>query len=256
MRVVLLFSFLLLSGVWLPLSAATVVQIGCSLSVPPYVIPNNDRGIILDLLRRSLANAGLSLNLQYSSNHQNANDFNQGKLDGLCRSNIQATPTAFFASAPLITFQNVAISLEERSLPLTTISDLQHYRVQGFSLARQLLPAEFGTAVSNAPLYLEQGDQIEQVRALFAGETDVIVMEKTVFRYFLSQLRRQNPTGPAAAKGYRYAELFPPTDYYSAFRTATLRNQFDQGFEQLRASGEDQRIIKSYEQLLDDYLFR
>lgn len=256
MRVVLLLSFLLLSGAWLPLSAATVVQIGCSLSIPPYVIPNNDRGIMLDLLRRSLANADLTLQLEYNSNHSNADGFNQGRLDGLCVTNQQATPSAFFASLPLVSFQNVAISLEERSLPLSTISDLRHYRVQGFSLARQMLPAEFSTAVSAAPLYLEQGDQIEQVRALFAGEADVIVMEKTVFRYFLSQLRRQNPTAAAASKPYRYAELFPHTDYYPAFRTATLRDQFDQGFQQLRASGEEQRIIQSYEQLLADYLFR
>ena len=70
MRVMLLFFFLLLSGAWLPLSAATVVQIGCSLSIPPYVIPNNDRGIMLDLLRRSLANADLTLQLEYNSNHK------------------------------------------------------------------------------------------------------------------------------------------------------------------------------------------
>lgn len=256
MRLLLWLSFLLLSGAWLPLSAATVVQIGCSLSIPPYVIPHNDRGIMLDLLRRSLANSGLSLHLEYNSNHSNADDFNQGRLDGLCITNRQATPTAFFASAPLVSFQNVAITLEERNLQLSNISDLGQYRVQAFSLARQLLPAEFAATVSAAPLYLEQGDQIEQVRALFAGETDVIVMEQTVFRYFLSQLRRQNPTGPAASKRYRYIILFPPTEYYPAFRTAALRDQFDQGFQQLHDSGEEQRIIQSYEQLLADYLFR
>src|SRR5690606_33976701 len=118
------------------------------------------------------------------------------------------------------------------------------------------LPAEFSTAVSGAPLYLEQGDPIEPVRALFAGEADVIVMAKTVFWDFLSQLRRQYPTAAAATKPDPYAEVFPHTAYSAACRTATLRDQFDQGFEQLRASGEEQRIIQSYEQLLADYLFR
>ena len=246
---------LLLLSVTAPSYAETRLLVGCSLSVPPYVIRQNDRGITLDLMRRSLANAGLGMQMHYDSNAANIDSFNQGKLDALCITNATATPSAYFSTLPLMSFHNVAISLESSKAELKRMADLSNYRVQGFSMASRLLPVEFAAAVQQSPAYVEQADQMEQVRALFLGETDVVVMEQTIFRYFLSQLRRADPDNRAYHATYRYAELFEPTEYHAAFRSEHLRNRFDLGFRELQESGELQKIILSYEKLLADYLF-
>lgn len=232
------------------------ILVGCSLSIPPYVIRQNDRGITLDLLRRSLANAGLEMRMRYDSNAANLEAFRRGELDALCITNAESTPTAYFSARPLMSFRNFAVTLEASDISLSGVADLSRYRVQGFSLASRLLPAEYAEAVAQSPDYREQADQMQQVRALFNGETDVIVMEQTIFRYFLSQLRRSEPDNPSYHAPHRYTELFPVTHYHAAFRSDSLRDRFDQGFLQLQQSGEQQQIINSYEQLLADYLFR
>ncbi len=240
----------------LSVRADPAVLVGCSLSVPPYVIRQNHRGITLDLLRQALAHTGLSMRMHYDSNEANVDAFNQGRLDALCITNRASTPNAFFSAQPLMTFRNVAISLESRDIGLVGMNDLSRYRVQGFSLASRLLPDDFSAAVAKAPSYVEQADQMEQVRALFRDETDVVVMEYTIFRYFLSQLRRAEPENRAYQQPYRHAELFRPTEYHAAFRSEVIRDRFDAGHRQLKASGEEQRITDAYQQLLDDYLFR
>lgn len=257
MKTILLFA--LLCTISVPSAALTpgqTVTIGCSLSVPPFIIHQNNRGITLDLLRQSLAYEGIRLQLQYASNEDNVRAFNAGEIDGLCIGNPDTSPAGHFSTLPLVTFHNVAISLFRNYISLNSIDDLSRYRVQGFSMARHFLPAGYASAVESSPHYEEQPDQAEQVRALFSGTTDVIVMERTTFRYFLSQLRRQDPANLSTHQAYRMAELFTPTTYHAAFRSADLRDRFDRGFRQLTDSGEAAQISSSYETLLADYLFQ
>ena len=77
-----LLSFLAFSA--LAESSQTQVNIGCTITAPPYVIKENNRGIILDIMREALANQGIETNFSYANNSQSVKDFSNGDLDALC----------------------------------------------------------------------------------------------------------------------------------------------------------------------------
>lgn len=240
----------------IPAYSAESVRVGCGDSIPPYVIRQNERGIVLDILRRALQTQNKTINVSYNSNANNIAAFNKGELDIACITSTSASPGALFSRQPLIVFQNVAISLSKRNLSLTDIPSLGDYRITAFNLASQLLPDNFAAEAARSPAYKELAEQQKQVEALFNGQTDVIILEQTIFRYYLSQLRRNHPNSPVYQQQYQYHDLFEPTYYYAAFHSKQLRDAFDIGMEILIDSGEQDKILQRYERLLADYLIR
>lgn len=235
---------------------ADAVRVGCGGSIPPYVIRQNDRGIVLDILRRAMQTQNKTIDVRYDNNSNNVTAFNKGELDIACITSASASPDALFSRQPLIVFHNVAISLSSRKVSLSGISSLGDYRIDAFNLASRLLPGNFAAEAARSPAYRELAEQKKQVEALFRGDTDVIILEQTIFRYFLSQLRRNDPNNATYQQAYQYHDLFPPTYYYAAFHSKQLRDSFNMGMGILIDSGEQDKILQSYERLLADYLIR
>lgn len=253
MRHYLLFALLLLGSAT---STATTLVAGCGGSIPPYVIPQNDRGMALDILRQALATQGYQLNFRYASNEQLTTSFNAGELDIACISNATVSPSAYFSSQPLMVLHNIAISLNDDNLTLDNMAQLSKYRINAFNYATRFLPAEYAAAVASSPEYKESSEQIQQIYALFHRQTQVIVLDQTIFRYFLSQVRRKNPNDQALQLSYRYHNLFAPNYYYAAFHSAAIRDAFDEGLRILKDSGDYEKLMAGYERMLAGYLFR
>ena len=235
--------------------AEAPVRVGCNASVPPYVLLHSGSGIILDQIRQALQNVGLSLELSPISNSDNLALFRNKQLDMLCFTTPEASPNGYFSAHPLVSFHNTAISLKDSKIEIRSYQDLKSYSIMAFNMAHQLLPDEFAQTLLGQANYLELANQQHQVEALFKGAADIVIMEKTVFRYYLSQLRRANPSNLDLRQAYVYSDFFSPVTYYPAFANAKLRDQYDQGFKMLIESGEDKRISNRYYQLLDSYLF-
>jgi len=239
-----------------PAQADVVVHVGTSLSIPPYVIPHNNSGITLDLTSEALAASGLDSDVHYSSNAENVDDFNLGKLNALLVTQPQLTPKAFFSSEPVMIFHNVIITLKDAGYNIEKVSDLSDLRIGAFSLAKQLLPKPFAITADLAPSYIEYTQQIEQVEALYNGDCDAIIMDRLIFRYYLSKLRHRNPPDMRYQASYTAVELFEPSEYFMAFSNEEYRNAFDEGMATLRSNGRYENIINSYEQTLSRYLIQ
>lgn len=253
-------SFFILTGVLLasPIKAAepTTISIGCSVSTPPFVIRQNDRGIMLDILRDALSLNQITPHFQYAGNAEIISAFNGGRLEALCTSTHALTPGAWLSKHPIVTYQNVAISLKDRSLNITSASDLKGLNVVGFNNARNMISNEFHDAVQGSPFYKETIEQQDQVLSLFKGEVDVIVMEQTLFRYFLSRLRHSEPNNPLLHLAYRVDHIFPQSVYYAAFNNEQVRDRFDRGLGMMLENGSVEAIKRNYATLLSDYLFQ
>ena len=235
---------------------ATELTLGCGNSLPPYVIEHNDRGIALELMQRAMRRQGYRIEVLYGSNSDLAARFNRNELDILCISNREISPDAYFFAEPLLVFRNFGVSLANRRIRLADVSALADYRVGAFNFAQHLLPPPFSATVEQSPLYTEYTDQRSQVQDLFNGKVDVIVIDRMIFRYFMSRLRRTVPDDQALKARVEYHALFPDTRYFVAFHSAELRNAFDEGMKQLRRSGEHQQIIAAYDRILSEYLFQ
>lgn len=232
-----------------------VVNIGCTISAPPFVIKENNRGILLDILHEALASQNITANFSYGSNHQTTEDFTKGKLDALCITRSTLPATTYTSAEPAISFQNSAVTLKENGITLHHTSDLSHYRVLSFHAASTVLPQAYSQAIKRSPLYLEASNQAEQVKALFLREVDVVIIGEPIFRFYLTKLRRSDPGNALYYQKYSFTELFEPSFYYPAFRTKDLRDKFDQGFKSLQDSGQLERIHKEYQRLIDRYFF-
>lgn len=250
-RLITLTLFLFSSHLW-----AESLVLGCGNSQPPYVIPQNDRGIALELMKRIMSAQGYQLSTQYDSTSILVKRFNNREIDILCVANPTVTPNAYFSTSPLMVFHNEAISLSKNNIELSSISQLSQYRVGAFNFARRLAPEPFADSVSKSPEYREYPLQEQQVADLYSGKVDVIIIDRMIFRYFLSKLRRANPGDQTLKAAFTSHPLFHPTRHYAAFHSEGIRDAFDMGMKDMHKSGEYDRVINSYEKLLSDYLFR
>lgn len=248
----MLFRALLLALLSTSVTADTI-RFAAGNSMPPYAIANSSKGIALERVNAALQNQGLELELVFGSNIENLRAFHSRGVDAILIAT-QASQNVFISRLPVMTLQNVGISLN--ALPINTIEDLQHYRLGAFSPASQLLPAPYASTVQLSPAYHEYPKQMEQVRSLFLGQNQVLVMERSIFRYFFSQLREQDPSNPKYRKQPHYYAIFPASQYYAGFHNQQLRDQFDNGLQSVVDSGEYQQVRARYERLMNEYLLR
>lgn len=235
---------------------ATIISMGAGNSIPPYVIPEKDRGIVVDIFREAMLQEDIDTEFVYSDNSSNTTAFNEGKLGVLLIANRATTPDAYFSSKPLVVFSNQAIVLKASKIILKDVSDLGGYRLGAFRMAQRFLPEPYAATVKKSPSYREYPQQAQQVSDLFHHDRQVLIIDHLIFRYYVSQMRRQDPSSDVYHQEYEYFDLFPKTRYFAAFRDQSMRDAFDRGFAKLKKSGRYERILATYQSLLDGYLFR
>lgn len=236
--------------------ADQAVTLGAGVSMPPYVIADKDRGIVVDLFRAALEEENIQIVLRYASNDQVLQGFVDKQLDAVFVASREQLPEAYFSRLPLVVFHNQAITLHADNYTIDKVEALQPFRVGAFRMANKLLPEPYPEVAAAITDYREYTLQVEQVQDLFRRERQVLVMDRTIFRYFLSQLRRQNPASELYRQEQQYHDIFARSQYYAVFHSEMLRDSFDRGFQKIRDNGRYERILTVYQALLSDYLFR
>lgn len=232
--------------------SAQTIRVACSDSVPPFVLPNSDQGIALDVLRAAMLQKNIRIIPIYGSNEQNLADFISGNVDAILVAPPDAVTHAYEGDQALMEFHNYAISLTKNDLHIDQITDLADLTIGAFSLASRILPSAFREVANQAPEYREFVNQKQQVLALLTGDVEVIVLEKMLFRYLLTQMRHQDES--ITRQAIRYHDLFQPTYYHTTFKSQAMAKAFNEGLSAIQANGEYQTIINTYEQLLNSYL--
>ncbi|NRA71942.1 MAG: transporter substrate-binding domain-containing protein [Gammaproteobacteria bacterium] len=160
---------------------------------------------------------------------------------------VKKNKKGYFYSDEFVRFNNVAVSLRENKFEFNSLSDLKNKQVLAFTGALKYLGPQYNkvfTASQYDGLYQEITYQRQQLDALINGNVDVIIIDKTIFSWFLSQL------------GYRTMDSFQLDDvlvnsinsYSVAFRNRHLRDTFNEGLAELKKSGAYQHIIDGYAQ--------
>ena len=91
--------------------------------------------------------------------------------------------------------------------------------------------------------YKELEDQEEQVRLFLEGKVDVIVLDKSIFLWYLKKLSNRSIVE------FDIHDLFETKNHYKvAFRDRNLRDIFNKNLEKIKNLG-------LYEQLFHTYLF-
>ncbi|EKP0309810.1 transporter substrate-binding domain-containing protein [Aeromonas veronii] len=223
---------------------ATPLKVGVSFAIPPYVIEATNSGIELDLLKEAFASSDYEPSFEFLPLERTFRLFESGKLDAI----INVKPgmvDPHFLTRPVITFHNRIFSL--RTTHISTLDQLSSMRVTAFQRARIILGGTFATMAAQNPHYEEVAKQQVQVHQLMRGRVDAVVLEERVFYYYLDQLIATAQAGEHYERNQvRQADLFPPTVYHFAFRTADARNLFDERLEAMRQDGRYHQIFAAY----------
>ncbi|QYK04544.1 substrate-binding periplasmic protein [Shewanella zhangzhouensis] len=227
--------------------SAETVNVGVSFAIPPYVIQQENGGLELDILRQALARRGHYAVIHYMPLSRTFRELKDGKLDGIINTKEHMLDGVFY-SDEVIRFHNCVISLESRNLEINSINDLKDLSVVAFQQAARILGTEFGLTVAKSPSYSEIAAQRHQIHLLFKGRTDVIVMEKNIFAYYR---KKELEAGFLEARlDVREACIFEPTGYRFAFRSARIRDDFNEGLSSMREDGTLAAILQKYSALM------
>jgi polar amino acid transport system substrate-binding protein len=224
-----------------PAVQARELLIATSSSIPPYVITDQHRGIVVDILREALAPYGYQVEFVYAPNRRVERMIEDRQVDGIFNLAAGAMAGVHY-SEPLVHYDNVAITLPSFPRHLQQVSDLDGLRLVVFQNAAKFLGDAFGELQARNPGFHEVSNQRSQVQMLFRGRADVIIMEKRIFEYFYQDLVQNGEIGGP----YRIHTLFPSAPRHAAFVDPALRDQFNAGLMQLQQAGRIEEIIEHY----------
>ncbi len=219
-------------------SYAKDITLLAGLSLPPYIIQEENKGMEYDIIKESLALKGHNLTLKYVPFVRIVVDYKNN--DGAITINESSGATGNYSDV-VITYQNSAISLKEKGITVNTIADLKGKNIVAFQNATKYLGPEFAEVAMANPKYAEQGQQDLQVKMLYSGRSDVIVSDVNIFKYY-----RNKVTGMDTSADIVYHEIFQGVDYKVLFNDAAIRDDFNAGLAELKSSGRYDEIIKSY----------
>lgn len=141
-----------------------------------------------------------------------------------------------------LTYRNVAATLRDSPLPLKTVSDLRGLTIAAFQTATKVLGPEFARAVAGNPLYVEEAQQVTQVRLLFSGRVQVIIGDSRI----LQSLARAPESDLRRSGELLEYPLFAPTLYSVAFQDPQRAAEFNAGLALIKANGVYARLLSKY----------
>ncbi len=228
--------FLLILSV--PALRAQEITLVAGMSLPPYFLRETHNGMEHDIVKEALAKSGYTLTLKFVPFIRLVVDY--PKYDGALTIN-EASGAKGSYSDVVIVYRNYAISLKEKNIFIHTLQDLKDKRIIAFQNATTYLGNVYKTIVEANPHYKETADQEGQVKMLFSGRTDTVVMDRNIFKYF-----RKTTTGMDTSPQVVYHNLFEASEYKVLFNDPVVRDRFNKGLAQLKASGRYQEIINTY----------
>jgi len=217
------------------------IVIAASATIPPYVIKKTNSGLQLTLIRAALLEQGLDdIKVIYMSNKRAEQQLHSGGVDILL--NYAGERRAgIFPSEPVLSYQNVAVSLRKRQFKIEAIKHLNNKSVLGFQNATAYLPTAFAKAVSTFSSYGEVVNQRAQIDRLMKEWVDVIVLDKRIFHYYNHAYSHSLPVN--------IHTIFPKAPRPAYFNDRALQKIFDEGLLAIKTNGRYQHIVSDYKQL-------
>ncbi|SCK07028.1 ABC transporter substrate-binding protein [Vogesella sp. LIG4] len=225
------------------MAQARTVTVAFGESLEPYVMPQQARGIEVDIIREALQNQDLRLKPVFLAQKRLPYALGNKGVDAVATMLPNYGINGAY-SEPYIQYLDKAITLQERNLNIAGISDLARFRVLGFPLASRYLGEPFHQLTRVHPAYSETGNQLDQNRLLYRGSVDVVVADVRIFNYMNRRMLQEFNETP---RPVQYHDLFPHLSYHVLFRSEQLRNTFNAGLRQLQHSGRQQQIIDQYD---------
>lgn len=224
-----------------PLPAETLIM-AVGLALPPYVIKEGDKGMELDVVREILEKQGYTIHPVYLPLARVVEHMADGTVDAALTVNEAAGLNNAFFSDSHITYQNSVISLAKHNFQIESVNDLADKSVMAFQYAKIYLGEDFAFMANKNGQYTENARQSTQIRMLFAGKVEAIVLDTNIFRFYRNSEKKYVDTSQPITTH----NIFPSSHYRVAFKNKAARDKFNKGLEALKKSGRYDEIIRQY----------
>ncbi len=219
------------------------LRIGLQSVIAPFVMPGQQSGLFVDVLRAAFATQHIATEFIYLPNARFEQQLREGKVDVSTLAKPQYQSKAYLSHWPVTHFHNMAITLRSRIPVLNNLDELSQYRVVGFGHARKVMGHAFDAAMAKNPEYRE-ALSIPSA-GLFYNRMDVMICQRDIFLYYLS---RQMPDARSREDELVFHDILGPGNFYwLAFRSEGQRDAFERGIAALYASGEIDQILNHYQ---------
>lgn len=226
-------------------SVAATVEMAFGEKIAPFCFPETDSGIEVDIIREALAFKGHVLLPVYFPFARIPMEFKNKTVDAAMTDlGEDLTPFGGFYGDPAVIYHNVFISLKERGLKISKPEDLNGLSVISFAGAAKRYP-EWLTPVKQAGRYFEQSNQLLQVLTLNKGRYDLVLSDRSIFKYFSQLLHSSKKIVINPIQEHQFTDV-DPLDYRPIFNDVAIRDDFNQGLAILISSGRYQAIYDKY----------
>lgn len=227
----------------MPWLHAQELQVVFSYSTPPYVFKDGS-GIVITIEKEALAYRGYTLKPIFVNMGRGFEMFKHGYVDASSIIRENSGLEAYY-SEPFMQYHNAAFALKSSNYKIEKLENLKGYNFIAFQNARKYLGTDFGAVASSAGKnYSEIADQKQQVYKLLMGRTNLVIMDRHIFKFYKNELIAEQKV-PEDIETELF-ELFEPTEYKTAFKDKKLRDDFNEGIKYLKESGRYDAIYNYY----------
>lgn len=222
-----------------------IVAFGSTLA--PWVMSEDDSGILIDLMRETMEPLGYEIEAVYYPYARRIKSYQAQAVDVVCdinENNIINSKLEGYFSGNIYAYENYAFSLNKNNYNFNEISELRDYSILSWQGARKQLGQEYDLMAENNPSYIETHNQKHQVKMLFVERVEVIQMDKNIYEYYHSKLVKNNEIDANLAVD-RFG-LFGQNPNGFLFRSAKARNDFINQINLMKQDGRFEKVFSKY----------
>ena len=234
-------------GFAFPAGSAEHIKVAFGNALAPWIMPETNSGIILDIIRESLEPVGYTIEPIYYPYARRVKSFKQGLVDATSDMNLNTITNENlegFFSDNAYTYENYAFSLHENAYQFKHLNDLAGLRLMSWQGAIAHLGDEYAKMASGNAFYKESHDQASQVKMLFLRRVDVIQLDEQIFNYYRVKVNQQGDISTNASVD-RFP-LFGKSPNGFLFRSKKIRNLFNQQLKRIKENGQYDKIFERY----------
>lgn len=214
--------------------------------LPPYIFPDTNTGIEIDIVRAALLYRGHTLKPEYYPMARIPVVFKNKQVDAVMM-DVGENLEKFggFYGIPPVIYRNFLFTLKKRKLKIKGPKDLKGLNVVGFVGAGKRYPEWFSEGTQDGS-YSEKNDQSVQSELLRTGHTDVIISDEDIFQYYAQMYKKINHTSEILKVDKHQFTKENPLNYRPVFTNKKIRDDFNAGLEYLKSKKLDSAIYRKY----------
>ena len=227
-------------------ACAATVSMAFGDNLPPYILPQQDAGIEVEIVRAALAHRGHVLRARYLPMGRIPLMFKSRQVDAIMMDvGEDMAPLGGHYALPPVLYDNVFITLKRSRLAIHAPQDLRGHTVMSFVGAAKRYP-DWLQPLQHGGAYVESNHQEVQPLLLALGRYEVVLSDRSIFQYYALQQRLKDPSFVMPPVEQHAFTVVDPDNYRPVFRDAAIRDDFNAGLDYLRKTGRYRAIYDKY----------